>query len=365
MAKAKKNKAAKPKKASIASLTPEQQKAFQAQLDLQERAIEMAAAQAKREEDAYNASVARQQEKAEREAQYNALQEVAKLYAGQADKLGEQFDASSAQAVARRDEALRRLAEAAGRSEKSITGAETDTLANLIATKAYQDIPLVELGQQQNPLLAGLAAEGASAAGVEAQSAQDAQIAAQLAALTRGAMGQLNVGEENYLKALQNAVRYEAGLARQGLASRQYDVERGIGSEYDQLAQQIAQQRLEAVSAAQRQAAEAAAQAQGFAPIDYGDAPAAFDYGSAMERARQQAMEQIRKAMPKAAPKSVTTSPKTSDLSSPTGVGKISDSFGRVTLPYQNLPKGATLTNQQIKRLMEAQDIQELRRRGL
>jgi pyruvate/2-oxoglutarate dehydrogenase complex dihydrolipoamide acyltransferase (E2) component len=238
-------------------------------------------------------------------------------------------------------------------------------LANLIATKAYQDIPLVELGQQQNPLLAGLAAEGASAAGVEAQSAQDAQIAAQLAALTRGAMGQLNVGEENYLKALQNAVRYEAGLARQSLAGRQYDVERGIGSEYDQLAQQIAQQRLESVSAAERQAAEAAAQAQGFAPIDYGDAPAAFDYGSAMERARQQAMEQIRKAMPKAAPKSVTTSPKTSDLSSPTGVGTISDSFGRVTLPYQNLPKGATLTNQQIKRLMEAQDIQELRRRGL
>jgi len=46
------------------------------------------------------------------------------------------------------------------------------------------------------------------------------EIAAKLAALTRGAMGQLNVGEENYLKALQNAVRYEAGLARQGLAGQ-------------------------------------------------------------------------------------------------------------------------------------------------
>ena len=364
MAKKSAGKPKKAKKASIGSLTAEQQKAFQAQLDLQERAIEMAAAQAKREEDAYNASVARQQEKAEREAQYNALSEVAKLYASQAEKAGEQFDEYSSAAVGRRDEALRRLAEAAGRSEKAITGAETDTLANLIATQAYRDVPLVELGQQQNPLLAGLAAEGASTAPVEAQSAQDAQMAAQLAALTRGAMSQLNVGEENYLKALQNAIRYEGGAARQGLAGRQFDVQQGIGSEYDQLAQQIAQQRLEAVSGAERSAAEALAQAQGFAPIDYGAAPAAFDYNSALEKARQSAMQQIRKAMPAAKTTTSSTSKKV-DYSSPLGLGKISDSFGKVTVPYLNLPKGATLTNQQYKRMMEAQDIQKLRQLGL
>ena len=351
-------------KASIASLTPAQQKAFQAQLDLQERALEMAAAQADREQKAYESSLARQQEKAEREAQFNALSEVAKLYSGQAEKAGKQFDEYSSAAVGRRDEALRQLAEAAGRSEKAITGAETDTLANLIATKAYRDVPLLELGQQQNPLLTGLAAEGASTAGVEQQSAQDAQMAAQLAALTRGAMGQLNVGEENYLKALQNAVRYEGGLARQDLAGRQFGVGQGLRSEYDQLAQQIAQQRLEAVSGAERQAAEALAQAKGFAPIEEGEAPAAFDYETALANARRAAMQQINKAMPPVRTGGgTTTTPK--NVSLPTGLGRISDLFGKVTVPYQNLPKGATLTDQQIKRLAEAQDIQALRQRGL
>ena len=364
MAKKNRNKPKKNKKASIASLTPEQQKAFQAQLDLQERALAIAQAQADREQKAYEASVARQQDRAEREAQFNALNEVAKLYSSQAEESGRQFDDYSATAVSRRDDALRQLAEAASRSEKAITGAETDTLANLIATKAYRDVPLVELGQQQNPLLAGLAAEGASTAGVEQQSAQDAQMAAQLAALSRGAMSQLNAGEENYLTALRNAVRYEGGLARQDLAGRQFGVGQGLRSDYDQLAQQIAQQRLEAVSGAERQAAEALAQAQGFTAID-DEAPAAFDYNSALENARRSAMQQINRALPRRTGSGKTTNTVNKNVSSPTGLGGITDLFGKVTIPYQDLPKSATLSNQQIKRLREAQDIQTLRQRGL
>jgi hypothetical protein len=350
------------RKASIGSLTPAQQKAFQAQLDLQERVLKMATAQADREQQAYESSIARQQERAEREAQFNALNEVAKIYSGQAGKYGKQFDDYSSAATGTRDAALRQLMESAGRSEKAITGAETDTLANLIATKAYRDIPVLELGQQQNPLLAGLAAEGASTAGVEQQSAQDAQIAAQLAAMTRGAMGQLNLGEENYLKALQNAVRYEGGLARQDLAGRQFGIRQGIGSEYDQLAQRIAQQRLESVSGAESKSAEALAQAQGFAPIEEGEAPAAFDYNAALENARRLAMQQVNKSLPFRSSGNKTP---TTNVSQPTGLGRVSDLFGKVTVPYQKLPKGATLTDQQIKRLAEAQDIQALRQRGL
>jgi hypothetical protein len=116
------------------------------------------------------------------------------------------------------------------------------------------------------------------------------------------------------------------------------------------------------VSGAERQAAEALAQAQGFAPIEEGEAPAGFDYETALNNARRVAMQQINRAMPVRG--SGETTPKV-DVSLPSGLGRISDLFGKVTLPYQKLPKGATLTDQQIKRLAEAQDIQALRQRGL
>lgn len=264
----------------VGQLTPAQEAAFEARLALQERALKMAEAQ-----------VERQRETAERQAQFNALNEIAKLYSGQAGDYGRQFDAYGSQVEGQREAALRQLAESVGRAETGIGSAQEQFLRDLVSPQAYQNVPLLELGQQQNPLLAGLAAEGASTAGVEAQSAQDAQIAAQLAAMTRGAMGQLNVGEQNYLNALRNAGALAAQQARTGLAGQQAAMGQGIRSQYDQLAQQIAQQRLEAVSGAERQAAEARAQAQGYVQP-------AFDYAAELEKARLAALAQIRSALP-------------------------------------------------------------------
>lgn len=298
----------------VGQLTPAQQKAFQAQLDLQERAFKMAQAQADREQENYLTRIAEQRaqqqameaqarENAERQAQFNALNEVAKIYSGQAGQYGKQFDVYGSQVQGQREAALQQLAEAVNRAETGIGSAQDQFLKDLVSSQAYQNVPLVELGQQQNPLLAGLAAEGASTAGVQGQSAQDAQIAAQLAAMTRGAMGQLNVGEQNYLAALKNAGALSAQQARTGLAGQQAMVGQGIRSQYDQLAQQIAQQRLEAVSGAERQAAEARAQAQGYKPVEVATPlpimpEPAFDYAAELEKARQAALAQIRASLP-------------------------------------------------------------------
>lgn len=304
------------KRASAGSLTPAQRDAFQAQLDLQERALAMAQAQADRDYESYLRRLEQQradtaairaqaEEDAQRAAQFNALAEVARIYGGQAEQIGSQYDVYSGQVQAQREAALQQLAEAARRGETTIGEAEQALLRDLVATQAYRDVPLVELGQIQNPLLAGLAAEGASAAGVQAESEQSRQAAAQLAALTRGAMSQLNVGEENYLKALQNAGRFAAAQSRQDLAGRQFGIGQGIRSQFDQLAQQIAQQRASEVASAEARAAEARAQQAGFAPIERPTPMPTmpepeFDYAAQLEAARRAALASIRAALPPA-----------------------------------------------------------------
>lgn len=302
------------KKVNPADMTAAQQAAFQAQLALQERALQMAQSQADRDYESYlrrleqqraDAAAAQQQaaEDEQRAAQFNALGEMAKIYGGRAEQIGSQYDVYNRRVQGQREAALQQLADAAQRGETTIGEAEQALLRDLVATQAYRDVPLVELGQIQNPLLAGLAAEGASAAGVESETAQSQQAAAQLAALTRGAMRQLNVGEENYLKALQNAGRFAASQSRQDLAGRQFGVGQGIRSQYDELANQIAQQRASEIAAAQSQAAEAKAQQSAYAPI-VRPAPMptmpepAFDYAKQLEQARLAALAQIRAALP-------------------------------------------------------------------
>jgi len=331
--------AKKRKKADVGQLTPAQVKVFEAQLALQQRAQEMAEAQVKRE-----------QETAARQAQFEAMGRMADMYRERAGAVGSQYDTYAGQVGSQREAALRQLAEAAEGGRGRIGSAQEQFLKDLVATRAYQDVPLLELGQVENPLLAGLRAEGASTAGVEAQSAQDAQIAAQLAALTRGSMGQLNVGEQNYLNALRNEAAQSAAGARTSLAGTEFQGRQGIQSEYDKLAQQIAAQRLGEVSDYEGRALEAAGQQQEFAPVEQGD------YAAQLEAARKAALASIRRSLPMTSTGGGKTGTTDTSVTTPVA-GTIGSSFGKVTVPYQNLPKGATLTPQQLKRKREAEEI--------
>jgi len=317
----------------IGQLTPEQLKAFQAQLGLQDRAFEMAQAQADRDYEAYlrrveqqraDAEAARQAEieDAQRAAQFSALENIANIYgkqqqdiqgqgaavakqyedqmaglrssfdaqaaqvkqayddqlAGLTKRSGEtsaafaarknavessfanmisglqnQFDAQAAQIAQQREESLAQLQQGIARGESTIGEAESALLRDLVATRGYSEAPITELGQVENPLLAGLQAEGAGVGGVQGESEQARQAAAQLAAMSRGAMRQLNVGEENYLKALQNAGRFAAAQSRQDLAVRGATIGQGIRSRYDELANQVAMSRMAAIQQAEAQ----------------------------------------------------------------------------------------------------------------
>ena len=151
-------------------------------------------------------------------------------------------------------------------------------------------------------------------------------MAAQLAALTRGAMGQLNTGEANYLNALRNAGAFSAAQARQGLSSNQAMVGQGIRSQYDQLAQQIAQQRLGEVSDYEARALEAAGQQKSFAPVAGGT-----DFAAQLEAARQAALATVRASLPRTKKKPKGTQSTTKTGATPNG-GKtgIGTSYGSV-----------------------------------
>ena len=341
-------------RSAVGSLTPEQMQQFEFQMALQERALQMAQAQMERE-----------QENQARQAQFDAFGKLAEMYTGRAGEVGAQYDRFGGDVEGQRESALAQLAEAYGRGQTGISDAERQLMESLVAGQSYSDVPLVELGQIANPLLGGLAAEGASAAGVQQQSAQDAQMAAQLAAMTRGAMGQLNTGEANYLAALRNAGAFSAAQARQGLSSNQAMVGQGIRSQYDQLAQQIAQQRLGEVSDYEARALEAAGQQQSFAPIE-----GTTDFAAQLEAARQQALESVRRSLPRGGGNSSTGTTGTTGTTSttdttppvvPTG-GKITGGLPAGAFVVPNLPD--RMSAQQLKRKREIEDLIALRARG-
>lgn len=303
---------------SVGAITPEQLKVLQRQWELQDRAFEMAQAAVDRQladrlrqeqaaRDLAKEREAQAAEDAQRAAQYNALQNIADIYSRQRSDVSGLYDRQAAAAESQRQAILQQLAEAASRGESEIGSAQEQFLKDLVATQAYQDVPLVELGQVANPLLAGLQAEGASAAGVQAQTEQDRQMAAQLAALTRGATRQLNVGEQNYLAALRNAGALSAQQARSSLAATRAAREQGVRSQFDALANEIAQRRLQDISDIQGREAEARGQAGQYAPI-IRETPMpvpqepAFDYAAELAKARREAEAALRASLPQMPP---------------------------------------------------------------
>jgi hypothetical protein len=299
----------------MGAITPEQLKIIQRQWELQDRAFEMAQAavdrqladRLRREQEARDFAKAQQEQAAEdaqRAAQYNALQNIAEIYTRQAADVGGMYDRQAAASEAQRQAVLQQLADAVGRSEGQIGSAQEQLLKDLVEGRAYQDVPLVELGQIANPLMGGLEAEGASTAGVQAQTEQDRQMAAQLAALTRGATRQLNVGEQNYLTALRNAGALSAQQARSSLAATRAAREQGVRSQFDAIANEIAQRRLQDISGIQAQAAEARGQAGQYAPIERPTPmptipEPAFDYAAELAKARAEAEAALRASLPR------------------------------------------------------------------
>jgi hypothetical protein len=197
------------------------------------------------------------------EAYKTALQNIAAGYGGEESAL-----------AGTRERQLASLARAMGESRGQITSAEQQALSSLISPTAYQNVPLVNLAPQQQVLQAALAAEGVGASPEQAAEMDYArQLAQQFNELASRSAQQLNVGEQNYLAALRNALTGGALAARTGVEQRGQAVTGGIEEQYAVAARELARQRRaeQAAADAARQeamlrAAQARAEAEGYSP---------------------------------------------------------------------------------------------------
>lgn len=250
----------------------------------------------------------RQREEAARVRQGEAYRGIADLYRTQGEEgyrtalenIAAAYGGEEAALGATRERQLAALTKALGESRGQITSAEQQALQALVAPTAYQNVPLVDLSPQQQVLQAALAAEGVGASPEQvAEQNYAQQLAAQFNELARRSSEQLNVGEQNYLAALRNALTGGALAARTGLEQRGGAITGGIEEQYGAAMREVARQRAAEQAAAEQarqealfKAAQAAAEAEAFSPAPKEEQPPT-DVEAEAEAARRKAAEQL------------------------------------------------------------------------
>lgn len=162
------------------------------------------------------------------------------LYGTQAEDLASALQASYSplfaeqrqDVEAQRQAQLKFLAEQYGANEQSINAATQAALAAIPQqSTVYSQVPLVELRGGENPLMGALATFGASREPVDVRAGADAQLAAQLAQMQRGAAGQLNTAQQAMLDAARLDATSGQSRALQALGLNRQAGELGIGAD--------------------------------------------------------------------------------------------------------------------------------------
>lgn len=179
------------------------------------------------------------------------------------------------------DEDMARMLEAASRAydtaESQVRTAGEDFTKGFTPSKAYSEIPLSTYTTASNPLLAALQQQGAGTGDVTAATEEANQFMAQQSALEKWAAGQLNVGQQNYDTAVQQAAKGGLAAALQGLSSRRADVKTGIEQQFADALSKIAQERTSATSTVDEKIADIIAKADEIranTTSEYGNTPA-------------------------------------------------------------------------------------------
>lgn len=178
------------------------------------------------------------------------------------------------------DEDMTRMLEAASQAydtaEGQVKAAGEDFTKGFTPSKAYSEIPLSTYTTAANPLLAALQQQGAGTGDVTAATEEANQFMAQQSALEKWAAGQLNVGQQNYDTAVQQAARGGLAAALQGLAGRRADVKTGIEQQFADALSKIAQERTTATSTVDEKIADIIAKADEMraeTTAEYGNLP--------------------------------------------------------------------------------------------
>jgi hypothetical protein len=203
----------------------------------------MTAAEKKAAEAAARAAAKREQDARMRQAGMQAVRGFEGLArSGSEDALARiagLYDPQMSAAEASRDEELRLLRDALMGARGSIDSATQEYLQNLAPTRAFENVPLIALEAQENPLLAALASQGAGTGEIEAQRGLDTALANQLRALSERSAQQYGATESSYMDALRRSALGGQMAGQQYLSTRGAEAEAGIGSRYADLLNEL------------------------------------------------------------------------------------------------------------------------------
>lgn len=143
---------------------------------------------------------------------------------------------------------LQNASDAFDLAEKQVEEAGQFYQGTFQPSMAYGEVPISTYTTGANPLLAALQQQGASTADVEKATAEANQYAQSVSDLSRWAANQLNVGQQNYDLASQQAAAGALTSALQGLGQRRAEVKTGIEKQFADILSEIAQKKTGAES---------------------------------------------------------------------------------------------------------------------
>jgi hypothetical protein len=175
-----------------------------------------------------------QYEQAGRSAIEQALANLGEMYAPEYQRY-EQEQASE----------LARLEQALGLSRSQIDESTQSFLSNLRPSTAYQDVPIMNLEQEENPLLAALQSQGAGTGEVEAQRGLAAALSGQLAQMQQRSAQQYGGLQADYLDALRRSAQGAQTAGIQQLSQLGPQIGANIRSQYGDVLSQLRRQEAE------------------------------------------------------------------------------------------------------------------------
>ena len=134
-------------------------------------------------------------------------------------------------------EVLKNASAAFDLAEKQVGTAQEQFAKDFKGSTAYEGVPVGTYSVADNPLLAALRSQGAGTDEVQAATDLARQTGQQTSDLEKYALRQLNVGQQNYGSAIQNASQMGTMAALQQLGGRRAEVQSGINTQFaEQLA---------------------------------------------------------------------------------------------------------------------------------
>jgi hypothetical protein len=149
------------------------------------------------------------------------LKRVADLYDPQKTKTDDDLKA-----------VLKSASEAFDLAEEQVSGAQTNFEQQFRPSTAYEGVPISTFNVADNPLLAALQSQGAGTGEVQAATDLARQTAQSTSDLEKYALSQLNIGQQNYGSAQQNAALMGTMAGLQQLGGRRADVKSGIEQQF-------------------------------------------------------------------------------------------------------------------------------------